>query len=60
MVCVLSYVVQVVVFSACSDALLGVGGAVVGACSCGQEYVFELVHARVCEHEGWVVKWDYW
>ena len=46
---------EVIVLSADPEAFLAVGGAVELCCGVAEEYVLELVHSRVCEHEGRVV-----
>ena len=49
-------VFEVVVFAAGADALLGVGGAGVGAFFLAEEDRLELVHAGVGEEQGWIVQ----
>ena len=49
-------VLQIVVLAAGAHALLRSGGAVVVAALHAEKYVFELVHARVGEQQGGVVR----
>ena len=55
MIGVLADVVEVVVFAAGADALLRIGGALVGPVAGAEEDVLELVHAGVGEQQRRVV-----
>ena len=52
---VVAHGLQVVVLAAYAEALLAVGGTGELGCAVPEENVFELVHARVGEHEGRVI-----
>ncbi len=52
---VVAYFFKVVVFAADAETFLGVAGAGIWRVGIAEEDVFELVHARVGEHEGGVV-----
>ena len=61
MIAIFADIVEIVVFSACANAFLGVCGAFqLGKVGIGvystEEYRFVLVHASVGEEEGWVVE----
>ena len=56
---VVSHFFQVVVLSANAEAFLAVSTSAGFWVACAQDDVFELVHASVGEHEGWIILDDH-
>jgi hypothetical protein len=56
----IAHVIQVIVFSTGTDALLGGRGAAIRTLIETQKYVFELVHTRISKQQGWVIPRHYW
>ena len=53
-VMIVSYLLQIIVFSAYAQAFLRVHNTLVGRFCIAQKVVFELIHARIGKHEGWI------
>ena len=56
---VVAHFLEVVVFSGDSEALLAVADAAVGDGYIAKDYVLELIHARVGEHQRGVAFYDH-
>ena len=56
----IAYVVQVIVFSTCTDTFLGSCGAVVRTLVKAQKYVLELIHPGISKQQGWIITRHDW
>ena len=55
---VLPHCLQVIVFAADAQALLGTSGTYKGEPLHPQKDIFKLHHSRVGEQEGWIFLWN--
>jgi hypothetical protein len=53
-VVVVANFLQIIVFSAHAQAFLRIDNPFIGRFGITQEVVFELIHARIGKHEGWI------